>query len=144
MIAACARHDRIAAAQAILPDEMWRDVRIAWLREVAVRGSPNEATVTRRVEPTLCLAVGDDRRRRLLLLMVALASAASVAAAASAVAVVELVVLPASRSVFVSVAALVPVMVAMLAVLARRSLVGTSLLARRTLLLLSQFARRFR
>jgi hypothetical protein len=119
---------------------MWRDVRVAWLREVAVRGSSNEPTVARRVEPTLCLAVGDNRRRRLVLLVVPLPSSAPVAPVASAVAVELLVALPATRSVFVSLTALVAVMVAMLSMLAWRPLVGTSILTRSTLLLLSHFA----
>jgi hypothetical protein len=120
------------------------DVRIARLGEVAVRGSANEATVARRVEPTLGLAVGDDRRGRLVLLMLPLATTASVAPAASAIAVELLVVLPASRAVFIPVAALVAVMVPMLAMLAGRPLVRSSILTGRTLLLLSCLARRFR
>ena len=120
------------------------DVRIARLGEVAVRGAANEATVARRVEPTLGFAVGDDRRGRLVLLMVSLATTASVTPAASAIAVELLVVLPASRAVFIPVAALVAVMVPMLAMLAGRPLVRPSILTGRTLLLLSRLARRFR
>jgi len=147
VIASRARDDRVATSQAILPDEVWCDIRIARLGEVAVRGSPNEPTVARRVEPTLRLAVGDDRRRRLLLLVIPLATAAAVPPAASAIPVELLVVLPAPCAVFVSVAALLPVMVpmlAMLAMLARRPLVRPSIFTRRTLLLLSCLARRFR
>ena len=121
------------------------DVRIARLGEVAVRGAANEATVARRVEPTLGFAVGDDRRRRLVLLMVPLATTASVTPAASAIAVELLVVLSVSGAVLVSVAtALFAVMVAMVTVLAGRAVVGTSILTRSTLLLLSHLARRFR
>jgi hypothetical protein len=77
--------------------------------------------------------------------MVALATAASVAPAASTIAIeLLLIVLPAARSVFVSLAALVAVMLAMLALLARGPLVGTSILTRSTLLLISRLARRFR
>jgi hypothetical protein len=145
MIAARARHDRITTSQAVLPDEMRCDVRIARLGEVAVRGSSDEATVARRVEPTLCLAVGDDRRRRLLRLVIPLAAAAPVTPAASAIAVELLVVLSVSGAVLVSVAtALFAVMVAMVTVLAGRAVVGTSILTRSTLLLLSHLARRFR
>jgi hypothetical protein len=77
--------------------------------------------------------------------MVALATAASVAPAASTIAIeLLLIVLPAARSVFVSLAALVAMMLAMLALLARGPLVGTSILTRSTLLLISRLARRFR
>jgi len=123
---------------------MRTDIRIPRLSEVAVRGSPNEATVARRVEPTLGLAVGDDRRRWLVLLVVPLPTAATITPAASAIAVELLVVLPASRAVFIPVAALVAVMVPMLAMLAGRPLVRPSILTGRTLLLLSRLARRFR
>jgi hypothetical protein len=141
VITARARDDRVATSEPILPDEMRCDVRVTGLREVAVRGSPNKATITRWVEPTLRLTVGDDWRWRLVLLVIALATAAPVAPTASPIAVELLVVLPASRAVLVPVAALFPVVGAMLAMLPRRSLVGTSLFTRSTLLLLSDLGR---
>ncbi|HEX5075321.1 MAG TPA: hypothetical protein VFW03_19075 [Gemmatimonadaceae bacterium] len=119
---------------------MRRHVGIARLRQVAVRSSPNEATVARGIEPTLRFAVGDDRGRRLVLLMVPLATAAPVTPVAPAIAVELRVVLPASGAVFVPVAALLAVVVPMLAMLAWRPLVGTSILARSALLLLSHLA----
>ena len=51
----------VTAAQHVLPHDLCRHVRIAWLGEVAVRGSANEAAFTLRIEPAQRLAIRNDR-----------------------------------------------------------------------------------
>jgi hypothetical protein len=128
VVTARARHDVVAAAEAVLPHEMRRDVGVTRLGEVAVGGATNEAAIARWIEPPLRLAIGDDRGRRLLLLVIALAPTAAVTAVPSPVAI-ELLVLwattiVAARFTLVALVAWVPV--AMFAVLSLRGLIGGS------------------
>jgi hypothetical protein len=64
MVAAGARDDRIAAAQAVLPHEVRRDPGVARFVEIAVLGAADEAGITRGVEPAARLAVDDEDLRR--------------------------------------------------------------------------------
>jgi len=50
----------VTAAQHVLPHDLCRHIRIAWLGEVAVRGSANEAAFTLRIEPAQRLAIRND------------------------------------------------------------------------------------
>jgi len=145
MIASGACRDDVAATKRELPDEVRRDIRVACLCQVAVRGPADEPTVSRRIEPAKRLAVRDDWRGwlMLLLLMVALTTAPAIASIASAVAVELLIVRAAARSILVSVGALVAI-VAVMAVFAMvsRPLFLLAELSRWPLFLLACFSRR--
>jgi len=110
VIAPGRRDDYVTATEAVLPHEMWRDVRIAGLREIAVRGAPDEPPIARRIEPPLRLGVRDDWSWRLVLLVVALSPSAAIATVTTPVAV-ELLL--GATAVLTSIAA----MIAMVAVL---------------------------
>jgi hypothetical protein len=92
----------VPAPQHVLPHDVRRHVRIAWLRQIAVRGSANEAAFALRIEPASGLSIGNDgsrwsagdllaaRRIRLLLRLPLPSSPALVAAASSVVTMVAL------------------------------------------------------
>jgi hypothetical protein len=96
IVPGCGEH-LITAAQHVLPHDLCRHIGVAWLREIAVRGSADEAAFALRIEPPRGLSVGDDRshrcaltlipawRARLLLLRPLSPSSTLVAAAASVV-----------------------------------------------------------
>jgi hypothetical protein len=87
----------VATAEHVLPHDVRRHVRIAWLSEVAVRGSANESALALWIEPPRCLAIRNDWRyrcaialaligaRRILLRLALSAAPALIAAAPSIV-----------------------------------------------------------
>jgi hypothetical protein len=96
MIVSGGGENLIAAAEHVLPHDVRRHVRIAWLSEVAIRGSANESAFALWIEPTRCLAIRNDRRNgcaialgligaRRILLRLALSSAPALIAAASSI-----------------------------------------------------------
>jgi uncharacterized membrane protein YdbT with pleckstrin-like domain len=89
MVATCAGDDRVATAEAVLPHEVRRHVRVAGLGEIAALRATNEPAVARGIEPAQRLGVSDDWRRWLmrLVLLFAVTSATAVSAIAAAVAV---------------------------------------------------------
>jgi hypothetical protein len=96
MIVSGGGENLVAAAEHVLPHDVSRDVRIAWLSEVAVRGSANESALALWIEPTRRLAVRNHWRdgcaialglvgARRILLRLALSSAPALIASASSV-----------------------------------------------------------
>ena len=98
IVSRCCEH-LVAAAQHVLPHDIRRQVRIARLGQIAVRGAADEAALALRIEPACGLSVGNDgshrcarslfvaRRVRLLsaALRLPLSSASALVAAASSV-----------------------------------------------------------
>jgi len=96
MIVSGGGENLVAAAEHVLSHDVRRHVRIAWLGEVAVRGSANESSFALWIEPPRCLAIRNDWRNgcaialgllgaRRILLRLALSSASALIAAASSV-----------------------------------------------------------
>jgi hypothetical protein len=96
MIVSGGGENLVAAAEHVLPHDVRRHVRIAWLGEVAVRGSANKSAFALWIEPTRCLAIRNHWRNgcaialrlvgaRRILLRLALSSAPALIAAASSV-----------------------------------------------------------
>jgi hypothetical protein len=100
MIVSGGGENLVAAAEHVLPHDVRRHVRIAWLREVAVRGSANEAALALWIEPARCLAIRNHWRNgcaialglvgalRILLRLTLSSTPALIAAASSVVAIV--------------------------------------------------------
>jgi hypothetical protein len=100
MIVSGGGENLVAAAEHVLPHDVGRHVRIAWLSEVAVRGATNESALALRIEPPRCLTVRNDWRyrcaialaligaRRILLRLALPAAPTLIAAASSVVAIV--------------------------------------------------------
>jgi hypothetical protein len=78
VVVARRRKHLVTAAEHVLPHDLCRHVRIAGLREIAVRGSANEAAFTLRVKPSRGFSIRDYRshgRARCLLAPAAASSA---------------------------------------------------------------------
>ena len=105
--------DQVTLAKAVLPDDMRWNPRVGRIGEIAVPGAANEPAVTRWIEPSNRLAVGDDRCRWCLLLHLiptATTTATAMTPVASSVAMVLVVT-------FVTTVELLPAAVVFLAVI---------------------------
>jgi hypothetical protein len=138
-------HDGVTATEPILANHVRRHVCVTGIREVAIRRATNESTIARRVEPTLCLAVGDDRCRWLLRLVVALTATTAVAPVPTAIAV-ELLTLALSASVIAAVSALIATLGSLATIAAVIAIVAVMMtwlaMFSRALVMLAEFTRR--
>jgi hypothetical protein len=93
MVVTARRDGKVTLTKASLPDDLRRHPRIAGVREITVAGPADESPVTRRIEPTDRLAVGDDWSRRSLRLIHAAPAASTVTPMTPPVAIVLVVTL---------------------------------------------------
>src|SRR6185312_2920805 len=145
MVASGGGGDEVAAANAVLANQVGSYVCVAAVGEVAVDGAANEAGVTRGVEPAVRRSIGDDDRRwarhDLVLAGVSAAlsgplASAPVAAPATAAALLVVVV--------VALAAVIVVVVVVLVRLIRLAVVESRVLGWRVALAAILAARRCR
>jgi hypothetical protein len=147
MIVSGGGENLVAAAEHVLPHDVRRQVRVAWLGEVAVRGSADESALALWIEPTRCLAIRNHWRywcaialglvgARRILLRLALSSAPALIASASSVVAIVVALARVAIRILIAVALLrsaaqrLRVVVALLLLLLLLLLIPASAIAR--------------